>query len=134
MLLITEVVSFLFNLTKQIFASLCHFVATWVSRLNCIQSFIFNREKRSINLRLYLTSLCLVIVHGLHRTQVITQQVLNETKPRLSIAITHEAITLRTKSKHRLVQNLLANLHAKFEAFMAIDKKNSSIFSADMYR
>ena len=61
------------------------------------------REKRSINLRLYLTFLCLVIVHGLHRTKVITQQVLNETKPRLSIAIIHEAITLRTKSKHRLV-------------------------------
>ena len=62
-----------------------------------------HREKHSINLKLYLTSLRLVIVHGLHRTRGITQEVLYETKPHLSIAITHEAIMLRTKSKHKLV-------------------------------
>ena len=39
---------------------------------------------------------------GLHKTQAIAQEVLYETKPRLSIAITHKAIMLHTKSKHEL--------------------------------
>ena len=85
------------------------------------------REKCSINLRLYLTSLCLVIVHGLHRTQVITQEVLYETKPRLSITITHEAITLCTKSKYKLCVEFISESPCKIEAFTAINKKTSSI-------
>jgi len=49
--------------------------------------------------------------------------VFNQTKPHISIAITHEAIMLHAKSKHRPVENLSAGLHTKFEAFRVITQK-----------
>ena len=48
---------------------------------------------------------------------------LHHSKSHVLGAVTHEAITLWTKSKHRSLENLSANLPIKFEAFTAITQK-----------